>query len=380
MNFSGWHNMKIIFISNYMTHHQYYFCKELQKRTEDFCFVQMQTITQERISLGWTDSFEGVDIKQGIDELPELLKACDAVILGGVPNKILNIIRKSVSQNCILYVYSESLFKKNKFQKYNFLSCLKLRHKYANLSRCYLLAASAYAPYDYKRCGLFKNKMYTWGYFPEFFEQPIKHILNRKQLSLLWVGRFLDWKHPGDAIAIVSKLKAKGVPFSLTMIGSGTEKGKILEMVKSLNLEEDVSILEPRPTQEIREYMKEADMLLFTSDRGEGWGVVANEAINSGCLVIGCEEAGSVPLLLQDECGIQYPLKQLDKAVEAIINLYNSPVKANEMVKKAYEKLKQSWTPKIAAERMLLLTEKLHKGETFFFKEGICSRATIVKH
>ncbi len=371
--------MKIIFISNYMTHHQYFFCKELQNRTENFCFVQLKEITQERISLGWSDSFDGVEIKQGTDGLPELLKDCNAVILGGAPKSVLDIVKKNISKACVLYVYSESLFKKGKFQKYNIISRLKVHKKYAKMNRCYLLAASAYAPYDYKCCGLFKNKAYAWGYFPAFIDKPINPILTKEKLSLLWVGRFLDWKHPDDAIAIAEKLKDKGIPFSLTMIGTGPEKELLCRMVERLNLVDYVSILEAKPAQEIRKYMEKADMLLFTSDRGEGWGVVVNEAINSGCLVIGCKAAGCVPVLLQDGCGVVYPLGGLEMAVKEIINLYNSPVRANQITKRAYDYLKQSWTPAVAAERLVSLTERLKKGEEFFFEHGICSRALIIK-
>ena len=38
----------------------------------------------------------------------------------------------------------------------------------------------------------------------------------------------------------------------------------------------------------------------MTSNQEEGWGVVVNEAMNSGCVVIGSNLAGSVPYLIEN--------------------------------------------------------------------------------
>lgn len=47
--------------------------------------------------------------------------------------------------------------------------------------------------------------------------------------------------------------------------------------------------------EEVRERMEKADILLATSDRGEGWGAVMQRAMNSGCVVIADHMMGAVP-------------------------------------------------------------------------------------
>ena len=47
-------NVKAVFISNYINHHQIPFCNACYDRLkEDFCFVQAQPMEQERLAMGW---------------------------------------------------------------------------------------------------------------------------------------------------------------------------------------------------------------------------------------------------------------------------------------------------------------------------------------
>ena len=46
--------------------------------------------------------------------------------------------------------------------------------------------------------------------------------------------------------------------------------------------------------------MEKSEIFLFTSDKGEGWGAVLNESMNSACAVVASHAIGSVPFLLKD--------------------------------------------------------------------------------
>ncbi len=371
--------MKIVFISNYMTHHQYYLCDQIRKNCDSFTFVQTEKMSSERINLGW-QQFSDDMITEDVDALPEILSGCDAVICGGVSNQLMSKVRGSLGDDALIFVYSESLFKKSRAQQLNLASRYKVHKKYADIKNCYLLAAGAYVAYDYSLCGLFKGRAYKWGYFPELENVPERKIFCEDELRLWGVGRFLDWKHPEDALHIVKRLCAFGTACRLTMIGTGVEEDNIKRMISSLGIEDRVSLLGAKKSQEVREYMRSADALLFTSDRGEGWGVVANEAINSRCLVIGCEEAGSVPFLLSSSTGIVYKRNDLCAAAESIKRLCESPEKANEMASDAYRELEANWTPAVAAKRFCELVDCLKNKKEFDVSCGACSKADIIKH
>ena len=51
----------------------------------------------------------------------------------------------------------------------------------------------------------------------------------------------------------------------------------------------------------VRELMREHDVLVLSSDAGEGWGAVVNEALEEGMDVIGTFEAGASAAILPRE-------------------------------------------------------------------------------
>lgn len=46
--------MKTVFVSNYINHHQIPFCNAMYaKLGDDFTFIQMEPMEEERIRMGW---------------------------------------------------------------------------------------------------------------------------------------------------------------------------------------------------------------------------------------------------------------------------------------------------------------------------------------
>ena len=46
--------MKVVFVSNYINHHQIPFCNAMREQlSEDFFFVQTEPMAEERIKMGW---------------------------------------------------------------------------------------------------------------------------------------------------------------------------------------------------------------------------------------------------------------------------------------------------------------------------------------
>lgn len=45
--------------------------------------------------------------------------------------------------------------------------------------------------------------------------------------------------------------------------------------------------------------MRESHIFIFTSDRGEGWGVVLSEAMANGCTVVASNKIGAAPFLVK---------------------------------------------------------------------------------
>ena len=199
---------------------------------------------------------------------------------------------------------------------------------------------------------------------------------------MLWAGRFIDWKHPEYVIEVARRLKADGYDFNIRMLGNGVLWDDIRQQVQELGLEDCVQLIGSVPAEQVRSYMEDASVYLFTSDRNEGWGAVLNESMNSGCAVVACSAIGSVPFLLRDGInGFTYESGNVDQLYEKVKFLLDNPEKGEEMGREAYETMAGMWNAEVAAERLLRLSEALLHGEINpeLFADGPCSRAEILR-
>ena len=115
---------------------------------------------------------------------------------------------------------------------------------------------------------------------------------------LLGVGNLVARKKFDVAIKAVAKLVSRGYDVTYIIIGEGTEKGRLLKLIKELRLEERVKILPRRERLlDVYEYMKACDIFLLPSVM-EGFGVVFAEAMSLGKPIVGCK-AGVVSDLVQ---------------------------------------------------------------------------------
>lgn len=377
--------MKITFFSNFLNHHQLPFCQEMIKlHGDDFKFVATEEIPKERIKLGYEDMNNKYDfvIKsyENEKEAYGLADESDVVIIGSAPTKY---ITNRIKNKKLTFRYSERIFK-----NYNSLKFIKsyisifLKKTFVE-KNVYLLCASAFSTRDYNIAGAYINRCYKWGYFPKIKEYiDIQKIINNKiENSILWVGRFIDFKHPEIVIKLANELKNNKNKFKITMIGTGELKATIINMIKEDKLEDVVEVLDSMSPNEVRKYMEKSQIYLFTSDKGEGWGAVLNESMNSACAVIANSVIGSAPFLIEDEKnGLMYNNGNFEDLVYKVEYLLDNKNKCNEIGKMAYYTMLEKWSPKIAAERITNLSENLlTKSNANLYEDGPCSKAKFVK-
>lgn len=244
-----------------------------------------------------------------------------------------------------------------------------------------MLCASAFTAADYAKFGLFHNRCYKWGYFPEAIQYPnIDDLIDRKaKTTILWCGRFLDWKHPDDVIEAAKKLRDAGYHFEIEMIGIGEMERQLKQQAFETGLSEtNIRFLGSMPPEAVRSHMENAGIYLFTSDRQEGWGAVLNEAMNSGCAVIASDAAGATPYLVNDGVnGSVYHSGDVQELYEKMRRLLESTTMQSNFGREAYRTITELWNAKIAAKRFLMLSQALLNGEDALrmFADGPCSPA-----
>ena len=375
--------MKIVFVSNYYNHHQHALCRELERMNPgQFHFIATSEMRQDRKTLGYGNwdipDFVRTAHTGVADRLAsrKLIDEADVVIAGATPERL---IADRIWAGKLTFRYTERLFK----QPPSALEYLKKRvvQKLRNPSRkpVYLLCAGAYTKADFTRLGVFRNRGYRWGYFPETKHYGADELrCGKNPASLLWVGRFLDWKHPDDALRAVARLRDAGYEFRLRLIGTGPLEQQLRAMVSTLKLEQYVSFLGTMKPEQVRCHMEHAGIFLFTSDRQEGWGAVLNEALNSGCAVVSSCDAGSVPYLIEDEKnGLIYRSGDVDMLYEKIKTLLDSPEKQAALGINAYHAITELWNAQTAAKRLCALAEQILAGEKTpdLYQTGPCAKA-----
>ena len=375
--------MKITFLTNYFNHHQKFISEELNGLVDSYKFVSTSEMREERKTLGYGELLIPSYVcyyKDSENELAQHIVDSDVVIIGTAPN---NLIRSRIKNSKCVFRYSERPFKNgNSFIK--FLPRL-IKHYMRNPLKkpIYLLCASAYTSYDFNKYKLFKNKAYKWGYFPKTEYYDIDALIsNKSSNTILWCGRFLDWKHPDDIITVARKLKDEGYIFKIKIIGTGVMENTLKHTVSQHKLDNDVVFLGAMKPYQVREHMEKAGIYLFTSDKREGWGAVLNESMNSACAVVASHSIGSVPYLIgNNENGLIYKSGDVDMLYKKVKYLLDNPNEQKRLGHNAYNTIVETWNAKVAAERFIELTKRILDGEKSpdLYENGPCSKAEIIK-
>ncbi len=363
--------MKAAFVSNYINHHQIPICNEMYRLLDGaFTFVQTEPMEAERVSMGWHNTERPPYVKCWYEEeaaCRALVLDCDAVIFGGTDEE--SYIQERLASGKLVMRYSEPLYKTGQWKA---ISPRGLRKKYQDHTRfrkapVYLLCAGAYVPSDFSLVRAYPGKMYCWGYFPETKHYDLKclfagkgYVKEQKIPYLLWAARMIDWKHPELALETARYLRERGLDFHLDLVGDGPLRQEMEDRCRQYGLETYVDFLGFQPPEAVRGYMEQADIFLFTSDRQEGWGAVANEAMNSGCALVADALIGAVPYLVHHgENGLLYPDGDRTALFAAAEKLVGCRELCRALGERAYETITQTWNAEHAAARLVKLLERL---------------------
>ena len=378
--------MKVAFISNYFNHHQKPLADALNKLCDDYHFISTSQISAERLALGYKEINAPyvIDIHDGVNmqSVEHIIKEADVVIAGSAPEYLLKE-RKKIGR--LIFRYSERPIKGKREPMKYLPRLLKWNYYNPRTAPIYLLSASAYAPYEYSRFGLFRNRMLKWGYFTEteIYPDGFKTLCNmKKNNSILWVARMIGLKHPETAIKIAEMLRNEGYSFTLEMIGDGPLRADMEALISEKRLSNYVFLYGAATPEKVRTEMKKSEIFLFTSDKNEGWGAVLNEAMNSGCAAVASHEIGAVPFLIKNgESGIIYKDGDFADLFFKIKKLLDDKELCHNIGKKAYERIVGEWSPQIAAERLISVSEDILSGGKGMglYGSGPCSKAEILK-
>lgn len=355
---------KVVFVSNFFNHHQKPFSDAMFSQLgEGYLFVETAAMSQARKSLGWGMKqypeyvVPSLLLKNDIKKYENIIFGADAVIFGSAPYEL---IKRRIRANKLTFRYSERPLKKG-LELWRYPDrFVRWRWQWPQNRNVYLLCASAYAAEDFAKFGMFRNRAFKWGYFPQTYHYDDVDALigEKRRNSLVWVARYIDWKHPEIAVKIGKRLKSAGYDFEINMIGNGQLMEATARAVQAAGLEQQIHILGAMKPEEVRAHMEKAQIHIFTSDRNEGWGAVLNESMNSACVPVANRNIGSVPFLIEDGKN-GYLYSNIDELYEKVKYLLDHPAERLEMARNAYDTIVKEWNAEVAAGKFMDLAGHL---------------------
>ena len=381
--------MTLTFFSNYFNHHQEALCNELYKILGDgFTFVETEEIEEFRSKMGWGKEaipkyvLKSHTSEENLKKAYELGENSDVVIMGTAPE---SMIEKRLEENKLTFRYSERPLKEGRVKVLIPRLAKKFYHNhYRNRNKnIYILAASAFCSSDYKFMHSYIGKCYKFGYFPKEEKKTFAELSKLKDknqpMKVLWTGRFLRLKRADLLLYAAKKCRDDGYKFTLELVGDGTEEKHLRKLVKELGLKDITEFKGFLSPEETRMEMEKADIFVMTSNFLEGWGSVIYEALSSGCAVIASHAAGATPFLVkQGRTGFVFKSGSDESLAEKLEIVLRNRELARDLGRSAYENMQKYWNPKVAAERVVEMSEAMLKGGTVEYKHGPLSKCTDI--
>lgn len=391
--------MKIVFYSLILNNHQANVADELWELTDhSYCFVELANLQGEHRK-GDTHDYSGRpyllrawESERTWERAMELARTADVCVFSGV--QALPFQRERLKLGLLSFDMSERWLKRGLVNLFSptifkmFLAYYLGGWKHKPL---YKLCCSAFAADDHRKLGMYRGRCFKWGYFTRVEKidaEALLHESNADFTPLIWCARYLKWKHPELPLLMAARLKADGYRFTLDMYGSGEYEPAARRMAEKHGVTDVVRFVGNKPNDALLADMCRHSIFLFTSDRNEGWGAVANESMACGCALVAADAIGSTPYLIKDgitglsfrssrtSCSFDNPDKKaLDSLCEKVKWLLDNPAEMVKIRNRSIKQMQELYNPRTAAERLLTLIDCLQKGSETGFTDGPCSKA-----
>lgn len=379
--------MKLAFYCNHLNHHQVRVADELYKFLgSDYFFIATLSRNKDSLKGGIDYSSRpycvlAVESYEAHEMAMELARTADVCVFGACSQEYA--VERARQKNCGL-----SFEMGERWLKRGWINVLSptLRRWWMNYMRYYhnkpfyKLCSSAFAAKDDNRLGAYQGKHFKWGYFTgvktDINVEASPDASTTEITPLMWCSRFLSWKHPELAVKLAKRLKDEGYRFVLDFYGSGEVEQKTRDMAESLGLQNVVRFHGAIPNEQVLKEMRQHKVFVFTSDRFEGWGAVANEAMSQGCALVGSNAIGSVPYLIEHgKNGMVFKSGDVDSLTRCVKELLNNPSLLDSIRHNAVKTLQTMWSPAVAARNLLQLIDDLQNGRSCSIEKGPCSKA-----
>lgn len=380
--------MKLVFVTNFWNHYQaslgQAFADELGH--DQFRMVLCEPLDEERKYLGWGECGEPPSWLIGPARRPDQLQeyvptvmGADVAIMGASPGWMQ---RQRAKTGKLTFIASERPWKMPlhawRFLNPRFLLSLHAFRRTANWPNVHLLGIGAYTAADVRAIRAFGDRVWSWGYFVQAPPSlPVREGPDQP-FRILWAGRMIAWKRVDVLLRACAVLKDR-YDWHLNLVGGGEERHRLGLLTKELGLQSRVTFHGPLAPDVVRDVMRQSHAYVLASDRNEGWGVVANEAIAEGSVLIANEHAGASKVLIQHgRTGYLFQDGNDGMLANILAKLMDNEGLLNRIRAQAWDHHKELWSPRTAAGRMAKIIAAHAAGAPWpVYEDGPCVNTSL---
>lgn len=187
----------------------------------------------------------------------------------------------------------------------------------------------------------------------------IKKKQINQEIKIGFVGALNSRKRPDIFLKIIKAIKDKNINCKGYLVGAfnKSQYQSISNIINQLNI--DADILGTIPHSEIKEFYKEMDCIILTSDK-DPLPTVLIEAMSHGTLVAARNVDGVSEIIDDGKDGIVFPFNFIETDVaERVISIILNDNKLNEIIISGFEKVKSKFSNESKRNSMENILDKL---------------------
>ena len=189
-----------------------------------------------------------------------------------------------------------------------------------------------------------------------------ENVLNQKyndENIIIYVGRLIDWKGVRYLLFALGKVLKTHPKTRLLIFGDGPEKDELIEIVKKLNISNNIEFMGQVKNTELTKYYCASDLFVIPSivvnGHTEGLGVVTIEAMACGTSVIGSNVGGIPDVIINNYNGFLVPEKSEDELAEKINILLSDKTLRNKFIKNGMRTVYEKFSWDVISDKFIQL-------------------------
>ncbi len=172
--------------------------------------------------------------------------------------------------------------------------------------------------------------------------------------TVVCVGRFTPVKRQADLVDALARLRDRGVPARLVLIGAGPTREAVQHQVARLDLRDVVVVRGPLAPDRIAQELADADVACLPSSQ-EGMPGSVMEAMASALPVVGTQVNGIADLVVDERTGLLVPPADPDALADALERLLRDPALRRQLGDAGRRRIVE----RFSLERMVAETSEL---------------------